>query len=262
MLRIFLRIYNKFFHPEKEFAEKLRPLIGFTPARLSIFKLAFSHKSNPSDKAYAIQNNERLEFLGDAVLGTIVAEYLFKKYPNANEGFLTKMRSKIVKRSTLNKIGDKMGLDVLLQEYSQTRLSRSMLGNAVEALVGAVYLEKGYVKTTNFVVNKILRNYVDIHELESYDDNYKSQLLEWCQKNGQTVSYKLVARYKFEKRDRFKVAVLVDGQKLATADDFNKKSAEQTASEKAMRQLGIVENGMEKEKSSGRKKQKKRAAAQ
>ena len=134
-----------------------------------------------------------------------------------------------------------MGLDMLLSEYNPTRLSRSMLGNAVEALVGAVYLEKGYTGTKNFVVNKILRGYVDVHELESFDDNYKSQLLEWCQKNGQTVSYKLLARYKFEKRDRFKVAVMVNGERLATADDFNKKSAEQTASEKAMMALGILE---------------------
>ena len=89
-------------------------------------------------------------------------------------------------------------------------------------LVGAVYIEKGYVGTKNFVVNKVLRNYVDVHELELYDDNYKSQLLEWCQKNGHTVSYKLLARYKFEKRDRFKVAVMVNGKKLATADDFIK----------------------------------------
>ena len=218
----------------------MKSLIGFTPVNLDIFKLAFSHKSTISDKAYAIQNNERLEYLGDAVLGTIVAEYLFKKYPNSNEGFLTKMRSKIVKRKSLNKIGDKMGLDVLLSEYNQTRLSRSMLGNAVEALVGAVYLEKGYKHAKRYVVKKILRNYVDIHELESFDDNYKSQLLEWCQKNGQTVSYKLLARYKFEKRDRFKVAVMVNGKKMATADDFNKKSAEQTASEKAMLALGIL----------------------
>ena len=187
-----------------------------------------------------MQNNERLEYLGDAVLGTIVAEYLFKKYPGKNEGFLTKMRSKIVKRKALNKIGDKMGLDVLLNEYNQTRLSRSMLGNAVEALVGAVYLERGYNGTRNFVIQKVLRNYVDVHELETIDDNYKSQLLEWCQKNGQTVSYKLLARYKFEKRDRFKVAVVINGQKMATADDYNKKSAEQTASEKAMQTLGIL----------------------
>lgn len=239
-MKFLFRIYNYYFSADKDFAKRLRALVGFIPVNIKIFKLAFSHKSNPSDKAYAAQNNERLEYLGDAVLGTIVAEYLFKKYPNGNEGFLTKMRSKIVKRKSLNKIGDKMGLDVILSEYNQTRLSRSMLGNAVEALVGAVYLELGYRGTKKYVIKKILRSYVDIHELESFDDNYKSQLLEWCQKNGQTVSYKLLARYKFEKRDRFKVAVLIDGKKLATADDFNKKSAEQTASERAMQTLGIL----------------------
>ncbi|MCB9285518.1 MAG: ribonuclease III [Lewinellaceae bacterium] len=216
------------------------PLLGFVPSNLAIFKLAFAHKSTQSEKSYALQNNERLEYLGDAVLGTIVAEYLFKKYPNANEGFLTKMRSKIVKRKSLNKVGEKMGLDLFLAEYNPTRLSRSMLGNAVEALVGAIYLEQGYEPTQRFVIRKILRNYVDVHELENYDDNYKSQLLEWCQKNGQTVNYKLVARYKFDKRDRFKVAVLVDGNKVAMAEDFNKKSAEQLASEKAMQILGIL----------------------
>lgn len=216
-------------------------MLGFTPANLSIFKLAFSHRSTANeDKAYGLQNNERLEYLGDAILGSIVGDYLFKKYPNADEGFLTKMRSKIVKRKSLNKIGDKMGLDVMLTEHNNMRLSRSMLGNAVEALVGAIYLEKGYGPTKRFVVRKILMNYVDIHELEHYDDNYKSQLLEWCQKNGQAVSYKLLARYKYEKRDRFKVAVLIDGKKLATADDFNKKSAEQTASEKALHSMGVL----------------------
>jgi len=241
-LKFIVRIYNYYFSKDKILAKRLRALIGFTPTKLFIFKLAFSHKSMATEKTYAIQNNERLEYLGDAVLGTIVAEYLFKKYPNSNEGFLTKMRSKIVKRKSLNKIADKMGLDVLLSQYNNTRLSRSMLGNALEALVGAIYLECGYNQTKRFVVSKILRNYLDIHELETFDDNYKSQLLEYCQKNGQTVSYKVLARYKFEKRDRFKVAVLVDGKKLATADDFNKKSAEQTASERAMLSLGILAN--------------------
>ncbi len=247
LFRIILRLYNYFLSEDKDFARRLRSLLGFTPANLNIFKLAFSHKSTSSEKAYAIQNNERLEYLGDAVLGTIVAEYLFKKYPNSNEGFLTKMRSKIVKRKALNKIGDKMGLDVLLNEHNQTRLSRSMLGNAVEALVGAVYLECGYKRTKRFVIRKILRNYVNVHELEKVDDNYKSQLLEWCQKNGQTVSYKLLARYKFEKRDRFKVAVMINGKKMATADDFNKKSAEQMASEKAMLAMGILVEEEEEE---------------
>lgn len=233
------QVYNFYFSKDKEFTRRLRGVTGFVPSNLGLYKLAFFHKSTSSQKGYAIQNNERLEYLGDAVLGTIVAEYLFKKYPNSNEGFLTKMRSKIVKRKSLNQIGDKMGLDVLLAEYNNTRLSRSMLGNAVEALVGAIYVEKGYNPTKSYVVNQILRRYLDIHELETTDDNFKSQLLEWSQKNGHTVAYKVLARYKFEKRDRFKVAVLVDGEKVGTADDFNKKSAEQIASERALSQLGI-----------------------
>lgn len=240
-MKFLFRLYNLYFSNDKNFAKRLKALLGFTPSNLALFKLAFYHKSTSTDKLYAVQSNERLEYLGDAVLGTIVAEYLFKKYPNSDEGFLTKMRSKIVKRKSLNRIADKMGLDVFLAQYNNTRLSKSMLGNALEALVGAVYLECGYSRTKRYVIRKILRGYLDIHELESFDDNYKSQLLEWCQKNGSTVAYKMLAKYKFEKRDRFKVAVLVDGKKLATADDFNKKSAEQTASERAMQILGIVQ---------------------
>ncbi len=238
-MKTLFRLYNYYFSADKDLARKLYRLLGFTPYNLKLFKLAFAHKSTLSTKLQGAQNNERLEFLGDAVLGTIVAEYLFKKYPNGDEGFLTKMRSKIVQRKSLNEIGDKMGLDMLLMEYNPTRLSRSMLGNAVEALVGAVYLECGYRKTKRFIIRRMLQSYLNIHELETYDDNYKSQLLEWCQKNGQTVSYKVLARYKFEKRDRFKVAVMVDGKKMAVADDFNKKSAEQTASERALSSIGI-----------------------
>ncbi len=235
------KIYNYNFSKDKSLVKRLKPIIGFIPSDLHLYKLAFHHKSSNVDKPNVFQNNERLEFLGDAVLGTIVAEYLFHKYPNGDEGFLTKMRSKIVKRNSLNKIGDKMGLDIILAEYNNTRLSRSMLGNAVEALVGAIYIELGYDKTKKFVISKILRKYLDIHELESYDDNYKSQLLEWSQKNGKNVVYKVIAKYKFDKRDRFKVAVLVDNQKIATADDYNKKSAEQTASERALINIGILQ---------------------
>ena len=238
-VRFIRRFYNYYLHPDKELARRLKTLVGFTPVHLSLFKLAFFHKSTFSSQDYAIANNERLEFLGDAVLSTIVGEYLFKKYPNSDEGFLTKMRSKIVKRNSLDEIADKMGLDLFLANYNQTRLSKSMLGNALEALVGAVYIEVGYNKTRQYVVKRILRRYLDIHELEHFDDNYKSQLLEWCQKNGRSIEYKVVAKYKSEKRDKFKVAVYVDGKKLGTADDFNKKSAEQLASERAMVAMGI-----------------------
>ncbi|MEM6397524.1 MAG: ribonuclease III [Bacteroidota bacterium] len=241
MVYFFRRCYNRWISPEREFAAQLRELLGFTPANMPMFKLAFSHKSNNNDKEnYRGQNNERLEYLGDAVLGTIVAEYLFRKYPMVNEGFLTKMRSKIVKRKSLNTIGSNMGLDTILQERNNTRIARSMLGNAVEALVGAIYIERGYKRTKQFVVRNMLRNYVDVEGLENYDDNYKSQLLEHCQKQGSQVNYKTLKRFKQDKRDRFKVAVLIDGEKIATGEDFNKKSAEQQASRKALRNLGLA----------------------
>lgn len=239
-VRFIRRFYNYYFHPDKELARRLTSLLSFTPVHLSLFKLAFYHKSTFTSRDYAIANNERLEFLGDAVLSTIVAEYLFKKYPNSDEGFLTKMRSKIVKRNSLDEIADRMGLDLFLANYNQTRLSKSMLGNALEALVGALYIEVGYERTKYYVIKRILRRYLDIHELEQFDDNYKSQLLEWCQKNGRQIDYKVLAKYKSDKRDKFKVAVFVDGKKQGTADDFNKKSAEQMASERAMVALGII----------------------
>lgn len=234
-----IRWYNYLFSSKRHFARRMRSITGFTPASIQLFERAFLHRSNQTDDAETV-NNERLEYLGDAVLGTIVADYLFRKYPRRNEGFMTKMRSKIVKRKTLNLIAEKMALDDHLQEFNNNRLSRSMMGNALEALVGAVYLDTNYKRTYNFVVHRMLRKYVNVHRLETYDDNYKSQLLEYCQKRGKSVVYRVVARYKQQKRDRFKVAVLIDDKKLAEADDFNKKSAEQMASEKALHTLGVL----------------------
>jgi ribonuclease III len=212
--------------------------LGFTPARLSLFKTAFYHKSMTNETP-GKPTNERLEYLGDAILSTIVAEYLFKKYPNKDEGFLTKMRSKIVKRQTLNEIADRMGLDVILSEYSMGKMSSAMLGNAFEALIGAIYIEFGYEKTKNYVIRNILMKYLDIIELETKDDNHKSQLLEWCQKNGKEINFATIAKFKLDKRDCFKVAVIIEGHEISTAEDFNKKSAEQTAASKAIELLKI-----------------------
>ncbi len=195
--------------------------------------------NNASAKTIKSYNNERLEYLGDSVLSTIVAEYLYKKYPGRNEGFLTKMRSKIVKRKTLNKVAESMGIDIILTKYTQGKMSYSMLGNAFEAMVGALYIEYGYEKTRNYVISKILMKYLDMHELESSDDNYKSQLLEWGQKESKLIAYKLVSKYKQDKRDRFRISVFLDGNHVSTAEDFNKKSAEQMASKQALKTLNI-----------------------
>lgn len=232
------KIYNYYFSKDKRLARQLKQVLGYVPSRMHLYKLAFYHKSmnNNNNKN---QHNERLEYLGDSLLSSIVAEYLFKKYPQGDEGFLTKMRSKIVKRKTLNKIAKFMGIDVILSEYSQGRISNSMLGNALEAVVGAIYLERGYNKTKNYVIKKILLRYLDVHELEETDDNFKSQLLEWGQKNNILVDFKLVSKYKYEKRDRFKVGVVIDGEEISVADDFNKKAAEQSAAQRAMTKMKL-----------------------
>lgn len=235
-----IRLYNYYFSADKQLAQRLKPILGFVPCRLHLFKLAFYHKSmNNGDKKTGIYNNERLEYLGDSVLSTVVAEYLFNKYPTRNEGFLTKMRSKIVKRKTLNSIADNMGLDIILSTYSQGKMSTSMLGNAFEALIGAIYIEWGYKKTKNYIIQHILMNYLDMNELESTDDNYKSRLLEWCQKGNREINFVTLAKFKMNKRDRFKVAVMIDGDQISVSEDFNKKSAEQDASRLALVKLNV-----------------------
>ena len=236
---IIRRFYNIYFSSEKDFARKIKPLLGFTPVRLGVFKQAFYHRSMNVDQGNKSFNNERLEYLGDAILSTIVAEYLFKKYPGKDEGFLTKMRSKIVRRQTLNEIPDKMGLDLILSEYSQGKMSNTMLGNALEAMVGALYLEFGYQRTSAYVIKQILMRYLDIHALEQQNDNHKSIILEWSQKNGHEVEFVQMSKVKNDKRDYFRMAVMVDGDKISEAEDFNKKAAEQRAAELAILELNI-----------------------
>lgn len=238
-MKFIRKFYSGYLSPERSLARKIKSIIGFTPARLILYKLAFYHKSMNNLEDGQSYNNERLEYLGDSLLSTIVAEYLFKKYPNKDEGFLTKMRSKIVKRNTLNNIAENMQLDVILTDFSQGRMSKSMMGNALEALVGAIYLESGYSYTRNYIINHVLRKYLDIHELEEQDDNFKSQLLEYGQKNGLKVEFRLVSKYKLNKRDRFKVSVHLNNQELAIAEDYNKKAAEQSASKMAVKMIDI-----------------------
>lgn len=239
MYKILKQLYNYHFSEHRNFVRRLNSLVKYKPLNPLLFKLAFFHKSSLNERATHMDSNERLEFLGDAILSSVVAEYLFKKYPNSHEGFLTKMRSKIVKRKTLNIMADKIGIDELLQEFNNTQLTSSMMGNALEAFLGAIYLECGYKKTKDYVINNLLREYINIHDLETSDDNFKSQLLEWCQKHGKEVGYAVLSKFKMDHRDRFKVAVLIDGKEIATAEDFNKKSAEQMASSKAITDLGI-----------------------
>jgi len=240
--------YNLYFSKNKQLAYRLYDILGFIPKKMFLYELAFLHKSYQQTNSKYKFTNERLEYLGDAVLGLVVGEYLFKKYPLKDEGFLTKMRSKIVKRKTLNEVSQKMGLDKILSEYAVGKVSRSMAGNALEALIGAIYLDIGYKKTQRFIIKIILRSQIDIKALENHDDNYKSQLLEWAQKNGKSIEYTINEKEKVNGRDFFKISLMLDNKKLCESQAYNKKSAEQKASLIAMNKLKInnSNNGLDR----------------
>jgi ribonuclease-3 len=218
-------------------------LLGFVPGNLSLYRLAFRHKSVAQNLKKGIKNsNERLEFLGDAVLGSVVAEVLFKLYPYEDEGFLTELRSKIVNRVNLNQLARKLGFEQLIQYdnrmVNSTRQS-SLLGDAFEALVGAVYLDKGYDFTRNFLINHIIKSHIDIQKLEQTETNFKSKLIEWCQRHGKDITFELIENKEGESNKLFTVQVLIEGEIMGSGKEFNKKTAEKLAAEKACESLSI-----------------------
>lgn len=240
MRRFTSRILH-FFSPNKQLLLQLEHLLGFTPNHLPYYQLALMHRSKIEELA---QNNERLEFLGDAILGSIVAEYLFKKYPYQSEGYLTELRSRIVRRETLNSVAMRMGLNKIVQyNHSDKSLSRShIFGNALEALIGAVYLDKGFAKTRTFILNQVIKPYVDIQLMESTDTNYKNRLLSWGQKSNRTVVFDTLEEVTEGARKIFTIAIVLDGQQISIGTGYNKKEAGQVAAQKALDVLGIGDN--------------------
>lgn len=227
-----------FFSPNKQLLLQLEHLLGFTPKHLPYYQLALMHRSKIEELA---QNNERLEFLGDAILGSIIAEYLFKKYPYQSEGYLTELRSRIVRRETLNNVAVRMGLQKLVQYNQNDRgLSRShIFGNALEALIGAVYLDQGFAKTRSFIFGQIIKPYIDIETLESTDTNYKNKLLSWAQRINKNIVFDTIDEKLEGARKIFTLAIVLDGEVIATGSGYNKKEAGQVAAQKAIEKLGI-----------------------
>jgi ribonuclease-3 len=191
-------------------------------------------------------NNERLEYLGDAVLSAVVAEFLYKKYPHQGEGFLTEMRSKLVSRANLNKLAQKIGLSQLIQYNRESQgVFKSIDGDAFEALVGAIYLEKGYRFTRRVIIKKIMSTYLDVDAMAHTDWNFKSKLIDWGQKNHKKISFE-VERVFFqgkESRRQYDVRVKIDGEPAEHAIEYSIKAAEQLAAEKTYKKLqqeGII----------------------
>jgi len=224
--------------PDKQLLLQLEHLLGFTPKHISYYRLALMHRSKPEDMS---DSNERLEFLGDAILGAIIAEYLFKKYPYQPEGYLTELRSRIVRRETMNNVALRMGLNKLVQYNQNDRgLSRShIFGNALEALIGAVYLDQGFIKTRKFILNQIVREYIDLETMESTDTNYKNKLLSWAQRNNKELSFDTIDEKTEASRKLFTVGILLDGELVASGTGYNKKEAGQVAAQKALEVLKV-----------------------
>ena len=235
MRRLINRILNTS-SPDKQLLLQLEHLLGFSPRHIAYYRLALMHRSRPEEIE---DNNERLEFLGDAILGAIVAEYLFKKYPYQPEGYLTELRSKIVRRETMNNVALRMGLNKLVQYNQHDRgLSRShIFGNALEALIGAVYLDQGFTKTRKFILNQIIRAYIDLDTMESTDTNFKNQLLSWAQRNNRILSFDTIDEKMESTRKLFTVGIVLDGEVVATGTGYNKKEAGQVAAKNALELL-------------------------
>lgn len=238
MRRFINRILSKT-SPDKQLILQLEHLLGFTPGHIAYYKLAFMHRSKPDEPT---DSNERLEFLGDAILGAIVAEYLFKKYPYQPEGYLTELRSRIVRRETMNNVALRMGLNKMVQYNQNDRgLSRShIFGNALEALIGAVYLDQGFNRTRTFILNQIIRAYIDLDHMESTDTNYKNQLLSWAQRNNYVLTFETLGEKMDATRKLFTVGVMIDGSLLAEGTGYNKKEAGQVAAQKALEKINTA----------------------
>lgn len=213
-------------------------MLGFVPGQMELYRTALSHRSvrEGSD-----ENNERLEFLGDAVLSSIVAHYLFRKYPYKGEGFLTEMRSKMVNRQKLNEIALKMGLKkiTLYNKFDNALKTSHIFGNTLEALVGAVYLDKGYKKTQTWVEKYMIMPHLFTDDLEIIEINIKNKLYGWANKNGKALDFTTLAEKLENGRRLFTIGVSIDGEVVAEAKGYNKKDASQLAAHSAVEKLGL-----------------------
>ena len=223
-----------------EFYAFFKNVLGFTPRRTELYHTAFIHRSVSSVTEGHRINNERLEYLGDAVLGTVVAEYLYKKYPLKGEGFLTEMRSKIVSRKSLGQLAVKIGMMELIEhQRGGEGAFKSMGGDALEALIGAVYIEKGYRFTRRIIIRKLLCTYIDVDTVAQTEWNFKSKLIGWGQKNHKKVTFEIVrsvVRGQSGRRE-YECRVNIDGQPQQSAVEYTIKAAEQLAAEKTYKTL-------------------------
>ena len=239
LLRVLREFFLLNFSKNKLHYQVFYNVLGFCPGKLKLYQISLTHHSYKHlqrTKGAAKLNNERLEYLGDSVFGFIVAEKLYNLYPYQDEGFLTEMRSKIVNRQRLNTIGKKMGLQVLLKYDKklerESRFMDTMTGNAFEALIGAIYIDKGYKFTRNYILTKIIDSYIDFKVLIDDEISYKARLTKWAQREHKKLEFIVKNIEILNKHKLYEIAVLIDGEEVILNKNHSKKSAEEIASEK------------------------------
>ena len=228
-------ILNSRSDEDGNFFLQLKSILGFKPKNKSFYIKAFTHRSmNLKDKEGNTVNYERLEFVGDAMLSSVIAAYLFEKVPHGDEGYLTKMRSKVVSREHLNELGKDLGLiDLVQSKIPIINFGNNIHGNLFEALIGAIYLDKGYKNCEKFIYKRVINPYVDIETLEGKVISYKSLLIEWCQKEKHNFDYNVYEDTGNDEVKHFSVKLSINGKVVAKARATSKKKAEEKASKRA-----------------------------
>jgi len=234
------RINGTHILPKREFNSRLKKILGFKPGNLRLYEIAFIHRSAtftlPDGKKV---NNERLEYLGDAVLDAILSDFLFEKFPDATEGFMTKIRSRIVNREILNQLSISMGLqEILISNISSFQPTKNLYGDALEALIGSVFIDKGFRKTKKFFIRNVLNKYLDLEVIVRTDTDYKSLVFEWVQKHKSSIIFTYNEEYDFNlKKSVFSTVLIIDKKEMGEGHGTSKKEAEQEAAHQAWKRL-------------------------
>lgn len=240
MLRNQIDKIRLLFHKDRESYFCFYKILGFFPRNIRFYQQALLHKSTSvrSEKGRPL-NNERLEFLGDAILDAIVGDIVYKHFEGRREGFLTNTRSKIVQRETLNKLAVEIGLDKLVKYSTRSSSHNSyMYGNAFEAFIGAIYLDQGYERCKQFMEEKILKNYIDLDKMSRKEVNFKSKLIEWSQKNKMEVSFELIEQFLDQDYNpMFHTEVRIEGLSAGTGTGYSKKESQQNAAQMALKKI-------------------------
>ena len=240
MLRNQIDKIRLLFRKDKESYFCFYKILGFYPRNIQLYQQALLHKSTSirSEKGRPL-NNERLEFLGDAILDAIVGDIVYKHFEGRREGFLTNTRSKIVQRETLNKLAVEIGLDKLVKYSTRSSSHNSyMYGNAFEAFIGAIYLDQGYERCKRFMEEKIFKNYIDLDKMSRKEVNFKSKLIEWSQKSKVEVSFELIEQFLDEDYNpMFHTEIRIEGISAGKGTGYSKKESQQNAAQAALKKI-------------------------